>query len=607
MERNRKNPANHILVMLVLLILTIGCSSGGRDISPTAPELEDSPPPNVPDKLLGEWNIGPDGGTVDLDWFVLDFPAETLTEPAIVEVYESHLDHPHEGIIVGGHPLRVSIEPADILTPHHHGEPIIAEGFFYSCEFHLDRLPEGEGDFSAENEYIDITAEWQESGSFGSGNAWAERDGDMISHLIQRQNITLAVIDYSEIPQLTAEPIFTDDPRELTGPYARYGQGIEFHEDNLGPLGDRIPVVLIHGLQLRRQDEPEYISDKKAAHGDAGFSFLISLMNGAWSGVYKDFKFFWYCYPTGVHIFGDNGTGATIGDALSAWASENDMELMNRPLVIVAHSQGGLVAREYMQNHGGNVFRLLTVATPHYGSPIVNIGDDLDWSWLDDLRSPGVLDLACYETIKYNYSPWSEHTCSLGNDGLEELNRDFPEYDQRLICYGGTNTQMPNPSPWTDGVHYITFYLLRCVTSPQCFVEGNGGYYSDCVVPWRSQFYEIDDGLTGNDLARSTKGKYHMNLLESGKIIRMLYLDLQYIKSIYEPGPTPGDGHLIWAKSAGGGVNWDKGWGITTLSDNSTVVTGRFRRTAVFGAGEANETHLTSAGVEDIFIARYAP
>lgn len=64
------------------------------------------------------------------------------------------------------------------------------------------------------------------------------------------------------------------------------------------------------------------------------------------------------------------------------------------------------------------------------------------------------------------------------------------------------------------------------------------------------------------------------------------------------------DGTLAWAKSAGG-LDHDYGYGITSLSDNSTVVTGFFNSSCTFGLGEPNETVLTSVDLEDIFIARY--
>ena len=46
--------------------------------------------------------------------------------------------------------------------------------------------------------------------------------------------------------------------------------------------------------------------------------------------------------------------------------------------------------------------------------------------------------------------------------------------------------------------------------------------------------------------------------------------------------------------------------GIATDSAGNSYVTGFFGGTATFGAGEANETMLTSAGINDIFVARFS-
>lgn len=68
------------------------------------------------------------------------------------------------------------------------------------------------------------------------------------------------------------------------------------------------------------------------------------------------------------------------------------------------------------------------------------------------------------------------------------------------------------------------------------------------------------------------------------------------------------NGSLAWAKHVGGNEACGKvGNAITTLSDDSTVMTGYFSVTATFGPGESTETTLTSAGYYDIFIARFAP
>jgi hypothetical protein len=64
------------------------------------------------------------------------------------------------------------------------------------------------------------------------------------------------------------------------------------------------------------------------------------------------------------------------------------------------------------------------------------------------------------------------------------------------------------------------------------------------------------------------------------------------------------NGTLIWAKRAGGG-GLDGGSDIALLFDESAMVSGQFSGTATFGLGEITSATLTSAGGEDIFIARY--
>jgi len=67
------------------------------------------------------------------------------------------------------------------------------------------------------------------------------------------------------------------------------------------------------------------------------------------------------------------------------------------------------------------------------------------------------------------------------------------------------------------------------------------------------------------------------------------------------------DGTIVWGKRAGGTGTYDYGNGITTLSDDSTVVTGQFYGSATFGPGESAETVLVSDGASDFFLARYNP
>lgn len=64
------------------------------------------------------------------------------------------------------------------------------------------------------------------------------------------------------------------------------------------------------------------------------------------------------------------------------------------------------------------------------------------------------------------------------------------------------------------------------------------------------------------------------------------------------------DGTLAWAKRAGG-ANSVAGFDVAALPGDSIAVTGEFGGAATFGAGEPGQTVLTSAGMDDIFVARF--
>lgn len=67
----------------------------------------------------------------------------------------------------------------------------------------------------------------------------------------------------------------------------------------------------------------------------------------------------------------------------------------NTPLILIGHSAGGLVARLYMvQNPDANVAALITIATPHLGTPIAQVSEFVEQSplaWLVPMM--GVVEL----------------------------------------------------------------------------------------------------------------------------------------------------------------------------------------------------------------------
>ena len=70
------------------------------------------------------------------------------------------------------------------------------------------------------------------------------------------------------------------------------------------------------------------------------------------------------------------------------------------------------------------------------------------------------------------------------------------------------------------------------------------------------------------------------------------------------PAAHAAAGDLLWARSAGGSGGRDFGYGIAVDAAGNALVTGSFEGSATFSDGEAHETTLTAAGVDDIFIAK---
>ena len=99
-------------------------------------------------------------------------------------------------------------------------------------------------------------------------------------------------------------------------------------------------------------------------------------------------------------------------------------------------------------------------------------------------------------------------------------------------------------------------------------------------------------------------GEYLKNMKATIQILFMLTVSLLVTESGYAQS-----GALEWAKKANGTLN-DNVSGIALDDSGNILLTGDFRGTITFGAGEVNETTLEGGyglGDYDIFVAKYTP
>jgi pimeloyl-ACP methyl ester carboxylesterase len=122
---------------------------------------------------------------------------------------------------------------------------------------------------------------------------------------------------------------------------------------------DRTPLVLIHGIS-----------------GIGGtWNNLIAFINNH-AELRNRFKIYLYDYQSNVCSIQKLGQG--LRDGIDGY---QELLNANKPMAIVAHSMGGLVARSYMNEYrhqtdgtfgGQHVSKLITLATPHHGTVVAN-------------------------------------------------------------------------------------------------------------------------------------------------------------------------------------------------------------------------------------------
>ena len=146
---------------------------------------------------------------------------------------------------------------------------------------------------------------------------------------------------------------------------ARWAGGAEVDSS---AIGNRIPLVLIHGLQ---EDSTVWTA------------FLTYWSNSPdLRSKFKPFEFGYYTDNSEITST-DPTSVYQLGQDLGGYLEQGSTYGLNgAPVAIVAHSMGGLVARSMMANYffadhskgDSKVSLLITLATPHHGTPAANIG-----------------------------------------------------------------------------------------------------------------------------------------------------------------------------------------------------------------------------------------
>jgi pimeloyl-ACP methyl ester carboxylesterase len=220
-------------------------------------------------------------------------------------------------------------------------------------------------------------------------------------------------------------------------------------QDNLA-LGNRTPLILIHGWQFSDMSGQANLMEGNAQAWD---TFLHRFVVGGSSydaNLAAGVKPFLFVYPTDASIEVDDNYLFSLGGALKLAIEAYDSGAdpwAGRPFVILAHSMGGLVARNFMQRHwwddgsgqcGGRVTRLVTLATPHHGTPLADNDNfypmvkGLVWDGFDGAFSAAAqLALSNTRCLNAYEGKGAADWCA---DPAERQRR---AYFDRIVAYGG--------------------------------------------------------------------------------------------------------------------------------------------------------------------------
>lgn len=215
---------------------------------------------------------------------------------------------------------------------------------------------------------------------------------------------------------------------------------------------DRIPLILIHGFTGTDQSTFDGIDGATVAE-KAYFAELLDFFY-ATAGLNDAYELYRFHYLSNVVDV------PTIAADLRLWVEDfiASGDLRDAECVLIGHSMGGLVARSYMeeQTHaadtgafagkmgGERVKTLITLGTPHHGSPAANDAardPGPEWDLLLDIVDTifwggvGITDPNRSDLRWDNYNGMAGYDAEK-NQWLSDLN-DASVYNDKVIAYGG--------------------------------------------------------------------------------------------------------------------------------------------------------------------------
>jgi pimeloyl-ACP methyl ester carboxylesterase len=170
-------------------------------------------------------------------------------------------------------------------------------------------------------------------------------------------------------------------------------------------LGDRIPLILVHGMSSDVISDGEY--GRPLNDLERWISYIESFNTE--SAFYTRYKVYRFVYDSRLAIEDNGANLVSVIDNIATYSGWGHENLDAKEFVVLAHSMGGLVARAALNTQftvgadagnyfGDHVINLVTLGTPHRGSPMAVPA----WAYDSVLRGSGITDLEYFWSYVMN-------------------------------------------------------------------------------------------------------------------------------------------------------------------------------------------------------------
>ncbi len=188
--------------------------------------------------------------------------------------------------------------------------------------------------------------------------------------------------------------------------------------------------------------------------------------------------------------------------------------IVSERVTVIGHSMGGILTRIYMQgrsgvgSYRGDIHKLITINTPHYGSQLadfaIELGNNNPDGVIEDIAAKGaIVDLAVGSTATAEMN-------SAGNI-LIENNLDIPTHV--IASHVGTTSDIVELVKDDKTIVALVTYVINDITSGAFY----NGDTNDIVVPTESQEGGVVTTLRDNYI-KTFSNQWHCSVLTAQEV-----------------------------------------------------------------------------------------